>query len=190
MASTTVGGTDFELLSFSPVDFNPLTIPAIFAIWPEESAILAKEAYDEEKLYLLANPHTDFGRAYLLTARMSGGEPQPAGISGFFPVDEDLTRFFLRWHGVLDHHRGQGVTRWAIGIVADEIRAVYPSAQHLIEQMPDIASRSHVAQSFSRLGFSPLPDLIHHDWSPHPWREWELTLRPHPEPHAKKLPRC
>lgn len=174
----------FFLGSFSPADLNPFDLPCVQGIWHPREAALAKEAYDEEKAEILNHPQADFGEAFLLVAQDDSGFARVAGVSGYFPVSEDFSRFYLRWHGVEEALRGQGLSRWMCDEVKRAIQQRHPNAASLVEHVPEAPEFASTAESFMRLGFKPLTELHHYDWSPLAWREMELDIRA-PRPRAK-----
>ena len=121
----------------------------------------------------------------LAIAKLKDSTVKIAGISGYFPIDAQCERFFLKWHGVADAFKKQGLSQMMVETACQRIRAIHPEAKCLVEHMPAIAAFDAMAQSFSKMGFSPLDELHLHEWSPHPWREWEKTLLPAPKIKTK-----
>jgi GNAT superfamily N-acetyltransferase len=184
VAQARVGRIEFFLGSFSPADLNPFDLPSVQRIWNPREAALAKEAYDEERVDISNHPEADFGQAFLLVAREELAAPRVVGVSGYFSVSEDFSRFYLRWHGVEEALRGQGLSRWMCDEVKRAIQERHPNAVSLVEHVPEAPEFAASAESFRRLGFKPLEELHHYDWSPLAWREMELDIRA-PRPRAK-----
>ena len=181
IGATRLGGLDFSLLRFSPTQLNPFEDPKIAGIWAPEFAAIGRQAYDEEREEIMAQPGGDFGEAFLLTAASPGEATQAAGVTGYFPFDDEgRLRILLRWHGAREDLRGLGASAWMVEQVRGRAAMAHPQCEHLVEHMPDIPPYAGIALAFSKMGFART-DAVHlHDWSPHPWREWELPLRPEP----------
>ena len=167
---------EIGIYSFSPLDYNPFNTPEIASIWDEEFAAIGREAYEEEKEELLKNSMGYFGECFVAIVKEKGQKQKTVGISGYFPMNEEMSRFFLRWHGVRDEFKGTGLSNFLIKTVIERIEKNHPKAETLVEHMPDIESYKKIAEIFLKMGFSPLDSTEVYDWSPHPWREWEKPL--------------
>lgn len=143
--------------------------PQLLSLWPEPLLSLAREGVSES---IEAIGAADIGAIFLIEE-----DNRVIGITGFFPFDESGLSLGLRWHGIIDSHRGKGLSQRVIRAVLEFSRHTHPTAEALIELVPVTPHGSaSIAPHFERLGFSPdgAPQL--YDWAEHPWQPYRLEI--------------
>lgn len=159
-----------KLIDLNPLDDNPFNqYPELYSIWEPNLSFLAKEAIDEAFELMLLYPDADFGHLFLIEI-----DSKVAGITGYFPSNQEFSEFMLRWHGLLEEHRGFGHSKIIISLLANDIKNTYPNAYSLIEITPE--EHVYTRNYFEKLGFikSGAPEKV--EWSTSKWQSYVLEL--------------
>lgn len=141
--------------------------PQLKTIWPAASQALAEEATMEALDAVGPNVHCGIYLAKL-------GE-EVVGMTGFM-VTLDGPEPFLRWHGVVPKHRGQGLSAQVLALVKTEIARHLPKAKTLTELIPRAENYADLSRHFEKLGFVKTGPVERYSWSNYAWQPWQLTL--------------
>lgn len=159
--------------------------PQLLSIWPEPYLATAQEGV-AESLALIGEE--DIGAIFLVM-----NDQEAIGISGYFIYNEDASALGLRWHGLLEEHRGTGLSERVLEAVLGHAKQQHPNARELIELVPLSEYGAGVARSFVRMGFAPQGAAQRYEWSDHPWQPYSLDIDaflnrsapPQPAPRAR-----
>lgn len=163
----------------NPAKVNPFTkYPQLKSIWLPELAQIAEQAYDEEALSLKHDPHYPSGEAFLIYHQTgkSSHTQKLIGITGYFSLDSDYTRFSLRWHGLFPEYQGKGISRTVIKTMCDRIQSLYPQSESIMEFMPIIPEYEKTSEYFTKLGFVKKGGAEDVDWSTYQWQSYLFTF--------------
>lgn len=146
-------------------------------IWPEPFASIAREAVAE---HLNEQDTYDIGGIYLVKK-----DEDVIGISGYFLYTENATTLGLRWHGIVQSHRGHGYSKQVLRQVLLEATASHPQATNLIELVPLTPYGEALEPHFEKLGFRSVGEPEKYEWAENYWQPYHLAIRPFLEVAAK-----
>lgn len=131
--------------------------PQLASIWPEPFAALAREGVAET---------LGEGGVYLIESL-----GRVVGITGFYTLGSKPSQpLYLRWHGVMQSARNQGISPAAIAMVLEQASKKWPKATQLIEMAPVWGAYGEdIERHFKKMGFriSGAPEAC--EWSKMDW---------------------
>lgn len=125
--------------------------PELKSIWPQPSSQFMQEATIE-----------NFGEKNLFVIKEGD---KVIGLTGYFLYEGDCVA--LRWHGILESHRGLGYSRPIIEAVARMAKEDYPESRYLVEWVPLTNYSAKIVGHFESIGFERFGPIESEDWTPH-----------------------
>lgn len=163
----------------NPAKVNPFhQHPELKSIWLPELAEIARQAYEEEAQALKHDPNYPSGEAFLIYHEIGKNKKKQKliGITGYFSLDTEYTRFSLRWHGLFPDYQGKGISQTVIKTMCERIQSLYPQSESIMEFMPIIPEYEKTAQYFTKLGFVKKGSPEDVDWSTYQWQGYVLEF--------------
>lgn len=157
-------------------------------IWDKKLTEVAEEGVLES---IEIKNEYEIGKIYLIKHN-----DDVVGITGFYPYhDFELNNKFdfnkkldvgLRWHGVINECRNQGVSRHVLTTLANEILHRYPNASNLIELVPLYKDNGamlaitecgvDILKYFKKLGFVGVSGVEKYSWHPDYWVKFKIDI--------------